>query len=243
MESEGLFTSVWGANQWESMHNITYNYPYNPTELDKEHYRSYFISLCNVLPCCACRKHYSFYINNGDTALTDVVLTNRGTLTKWLYNLHKTVSDRLGFTYDITYEMLCNKHNSYIAKCDLTNEQKRNAYKHLYDVHAPVVKCDILICFADYAISKGFVNFIKNIKYYSSLDRNSNEWYDRNQKCQELIKHIRVNGISPIIDNMPSPEELKLFELTSTTLSKRVLKNILKNMGCKVRKSFKLIKN
>jgi hypothetical protein len=239
MRSEGLFTTIWGPAQWQSLHNITFNYPYNPTSDDKKKYYDYFIALGNVLPCCTCRDHYNHYIRNGETKLTDRVLSSRDTLTRWMFDLHKSVCNRLGFDYDITYEMFCKKQNSYIAKTDFTREQKMEAYKNLYDVHAPVIKYDILSCLSDYAIERGFNNFLKNIKYYNSLNRESKEWYIRNQKCQEQIKHMRINGISQLTDNgMPSDDELKLMEMCCTTLSKRSIKNILKNMGCKIRKTF-----
>jgi len=128
METEGLFTTVWGPAQWESLYNITFNYPYEPTQKDKDTYYDYFMAVGNVLPCCTCRKHYNFYIHNGETSLTYDKFISRDTLTLWLYNLHKTISKKLGFDYDITYEMVCNKHNSYIAKCNLTMEQKKNTH-------------------------------------------------------------------------------------------------------------------
>jgi hypothetical protein len=246
MKTEGLYTMVWGSDQWNSMHNITFNYPYSPTIEDKDNYYKYFISLGEVLPCCTCRKHYNFHIRNGETELNQAALASRDTLTLWLYNFHKEVSHRLGYDYDITYDMLKKKYNSYIAKCEMTNEQKQISYKNMYDVHACVVRKDIILCFVDYAESRGLNKdkFIENVNYYSSLDRESEEWFNRNQLCQELIKKMRINGIYSIeqtdkFEGLPTIDELKLMELTSTTLSTSSIKKTLKKFGCKVRKIYK----
>jgi hypothetical protein len=238
MESEGLYTQVWGPSMWESLHNITFNYPYNPTEEDKENYYNFFMSLKDVLPCSSCRKNYASHIMEGNTKLTYEVFASRETLTKWLYNLHKLVSSILGYNDDISYEMLCKKHNSFIAKGDFTEEQKKNAFVNLYNTCSCVLKEEILSCFAKYAKKRGFLNFTENVKKYSNMSRDSKEWYDRNQKCQEQLKYMRINGIPSLEregehEGLPTIDELKLMELTSTSLSKKKIKKILKeNLKC-----------
>lgn len=247
MESEGLFTYVWGSIQWQSLHNISFNYPYEPTEEDKKKYYNYFVALGDVLPCCSCRKHFKENINSEPTKFTYDVLKNRDTLTKWLFDIHKRVCGQVGFDYDITYEMMCKKYNSFIAKCDLTAEQKQSAFVNLYDVHAPVVQYDILKCFVGYAKKRGFDKFLENIAYYNSLDRESNEWYVRNQKCQEIIKNNRMNGKDNVemegeYKGLPTFEELQLLELTSTTIPKQYLKKMLQdNLKCSIIKKYKLV--
>lgn len=242
-EVEGLFTMAWGPAQWESLHNITFNYPYNPSNRDKKNYYKYFMALSEVLPCCICKKHYKEHILSGKHILDKKVFKNRETLTKWLYELHKHVCELVGYSYDITYEMLCKKHNSYIAKCEFTNEQKKNAYKNVYDVHAPVVQEDILEHFVGYAKEMGLKNFDKNIKKYSSMDRESEEWYERNQICQEMIKQMRIKGILGMDKNcVLTLEELKLMEYCSTTLPKFAILRALEKMGCKIKKKYKFNK-
>lgn len=86
MNSEGLFTNIWGPAQWQSLHNITFNYPYKPTEDDKEKYYNYFMALGDVLPCCTCRDNYINHIKEGDTKLTYEVFESRDTLTRWAHH-------------------------------------------------------------------------------------------------------------------------------------------------------------
>jgi hypothetical protein len=245
METEGLFTYSWGPDQWKSMHSITFNYPYNPTREQKEKYYNYFLALGDVLPCCTCRKHYSQQIRDGKYKLTINDLENRDTLTKWLFNFHNSVNERLGYRYDITYDMLQKKYNSYIAKCDFSDEQKKIAFRNIYDVHAPVVRKDILLCLTGYIESLGLNKdkYIENVNYYSSLDRESDAWFERNQLCQEQMKKMRLNGIKSIDEKtgMPTLEELKLMEMTCSLLTKSQLKKILKRLGCKVKKTYRFI--
>jgi len=238
MENEGLYTLIWGPIQWEALHNITFNYPHNPTDDIKQKYFNYFTCLADVLPCCTCRDNYKKHINNGETKLTLEHLKSRETLTKWLYNFHKKVCERLGFEYDITYERMCKRYNKFIAKCKFSGEQKKEAFISLYNKEAPIIKhYDALLCFVQYAKERGVVDYENNIKKYMNMDRNSENWVDRNMKCQDLIKHMRINGICGIEENgkykdMPSKEELQLMSMCSTTICWGDMKKILLKLNC-----------
>lgn len=245
MESEGLLTTVWGPAFWETLHNITYNYPFEPTEKHKKEYYNFFVCVGNVLPCCTCRNNYKKHITSGDTKLTKEILQSRETLTEWVYKMHKKVCEHLGYDYDLTYEMVNNKHKTYIATCDMSLEQKAKAFRNKYDVHAPVLKINILECLIEYAKRRGLSTFEYNIQKYSKMDRESQEWYERNQKCQEILKYMRCNGISSIesdgeYEGLLTVDELKLMEYASTSLSKKSIKKILKKMGCNIKKNYYL---
>lgn len=235
MNSEGLFTLIWGPIQWEALHNITFNYPYNPTDEIKKQYYDYFLSLSNVLPCCTCRTNFKKHISSGETMLTYEHLKNRDTLTKWLYDFHKAVCKRLGYEYDLSYERMCKRYNSFIAKCELTKEQKQEAFQNFYNKEAPILKYEVLLCFSQYAKERGINNYDENIVKYFYTDRDSKEWEKRNEDCQNIIKHMRINGICGIekegeYKNMPSIEELKLMSYASTTICWGDMKKILKKM-------------
>ena len=47
---DGMLTSVWGPSLWHSLHAISFNYPVNPTQKQKNEYLSFFKSLKNILP-------------------------------------------------------------------------------------------------------------------------------------------------------------------------------------------------
>ena len=54
---DGFLTSVWGPAIWHFLHIISFNYPVNPTQEDKKHYRDFILSLQFVLPCKYCRTN------------------------------------------------------------------------------------------------------------------------------------------------------------------------------------------
>ena len=123
-------------------------------------------------------------------------------------------------------------------------EQKQEAYINLYDIHAPILRLNILLQFAKYAEKRGFLNFIENINKYSNMDRESKEWYERNQKCQAQIKYMRINGIQSCesegeYKDLPTEDELKLMEMISTTIPKKQIIKILEQMGIKFIKKYK----
>lgn len=232
MDSEGLFTQVWGSAMWESLHNITFNYPYNPSNEDKTKYYNFFMSVGDVLPCSECRNNYKKHIQQNDTKLSMDVFASRNTLTRWLFDLHTKVSKKLGFCDGITYENFLKKHNSYIAKDNFTNKDRQNAFINYYNECNPVIKKDILLCFDKYAEKRGFLNYVDNVKRYSNMNHDSKEWYDRNQKCHDQIKYMRINGISSLekegkYQGSPTIDELKLMEMGCSMMSKKKIKKIL----------------
>jgi hypothetical protein len=52
---DGMLTTVWGPSVWHFLHTMSFNYPTNPTQEQKEQYRNFVLSLQHVLPCKYCR--------------------------------------------------------------------------------------------------------------------------------------------------------------------------------------------
>ena len=52
---DGMLTKIWGPALWHALHNISFNYPVNPTSEDKKYYKNYILNLQYVLPCKYCR--------------------------------------------------------------------------------------------------------------------------------------------------------------------------------------------
>jgi len=83
---------VWGPHAWIFLHSITFNYPDNPTEDEKKHYKNFFENLKFILPCDLCKEHYK--INIKKKKLTDKVLSSRKNLIEWLIDIHNEVNKR-----------------------------------------------------------------------------------------------------------------------------------------------------
>ncbi len=235
-ESFGLLTTIWGPSTWEALHCISFGYPDNPTEDDMVDYYNFFKLLRKVLPCCVCRQHYSQHIMSGETKLTKEVMLNKNTLTYWLYTVHNSVDKQLGMTYNISYSDLCAKYKSYITDCQLTPEMKIIPYKNYYNKEATLVPYDVAICFADYAKSRGINDFEINVKKTNEINKKSDEWSQRNEKCWSIIKNMRLNGIvctekDGEFKGLLTLQELELLQHLSTTMSQKYIKHILKKMG------------
>ena len=219
--TDGLYTLIWGGDLWNTLHNISFNYPISPSPEDKQNYKNFFTSLSYVLPCCLCRTSYINFITN-IIPLTDDVLINRESLTKWVFDLHELINKKLDITYGITFQMLKNKYNYFITTCDLTDAQKINAFKFYYNKDPPFVSYELAKQFIPYgnSIMSDFESTL-TLTYYSSLNRES--------KCNKMIKYIRSNSTSSIKNNKLTKPELYLLKYMSSTLPLSSLQLLIKN--------------
>lgn len=81
---------LWGDNGWKFIHYITLGYPDNPTDIDKENYKTYLDKQKFVLPCEKCRLHYTQ--NLAKHPLSDYVMASRYNLFKWGVDMHNEVN-------------------------------------------------------------------------------------------------------------------------------------------------------
>ena len=101
MNINNISPEEWGPPAWRFLHYITFSYPDNPTNIDKQNMLSFFSSLGLILPCEKCRmnfsKHTSLYPLNNEA------LNSRFDLVNWLINVHNEVNKMNGkriYTYD-----------------------------------------------------------------------------------------------------------------------------------------------
>ena len=102
--------NIWGPPAWTFLHTITFNYPDNPTNEDKQNYYTFFNSLKHVLPCEKCKKHYTE--NSRD--LKDN-LNSKDDLVKWLIDIHNDVNiknDKSVWSYTDVYNKYQDMYNS-----------------------------------------------------------------------------------------------------------------------------------
>ena len=78
---------IWGPSTWLFLHTVTYNYPKEPTIIDRNNYHDFFTSLQNVLPCPTCQKHYMMHLSK-----YPIQLQSRKHLVEWLLNVHNAVN-------------------------------------------------------------------------------------------------------------------------------------------------------
>jgi hypothetical protein len=113
--NDGFLTTIWGPAQWHMLHTISFNYPVNPTEEQKNNYRNYILSLQNILPCGACRKNL---INNlKNYPLTMNHMKNRNTFSRYIYNLHEIVNEMLEKKSGLSYCDVRERYEHFRARC------------------------------------------------------------------------------------------------------------------------------
>jgi len=104
----------WGPKAWYFLDCIVLMYPENPTELDKQNYKTFFQSLANVLPCKKCQINYK---NNIIIyPLTDEILSSKDKLIEWHLKIH-------------------NEIRKVQKKLKITFSQMKNYYEHSYDTY------------------------------------------------------------------------------------------------------------
>jgi len=224
-KNNGLITKIWGPCAWEFFHCATFGYPLEPTEEQKQQYKNFFIVIGFVLPCKYCRDSYTEFINSDpDCILKDSDLENRDALTRWAFRLHNRVNKKLGLTYNLTYEDMCEKFESYRAKC-MPNENgcnmplnlKAESFQKSKIQHAPVITLERFHKFKKYAEVRG-VKFDDRIINILKFKRNDKTWLLRDKKCRQIINKMRLKGIPQvekdgIYKNLPTVQELKLIRL------------------------------
>ena len=207
--NNGLITKIWGPPLWTALHSICFGYPLNPTTEQKEHYKRFFIELGHVLPCRYCRDSYQKFSKDDCTCkFNENVLENRKSLTRWSYNLHNRVNNKLGIDYGITYEEFVKKYESYRAKCSKSKKakgclmplnKKKECYKEANKKDCPIISYDMGKKFYKLAKLRGIKE--KNFYFWNMIKKNNGKivkdeiWDRRNKYCGKIISYMREHGI------------------------------------------------
>jgi len=253
LDDASFITKIWGPACWTYIHIVSFSYPNNPTTNEKQYFKNFYESLQYTLPCSYCRKSYSEFIITEPTILANA-LDNKYTLTKWLYDVHNRVNQKLGVDYGITYDEVVKKYESFRATCDPTkegcimpNNDKQKCYQNAMKKDCPLIKLSLANCFKDYAIKRG-IEF--NPEKYAEIMKNKDcdEWAIRNKKCLEIIQKIRLSGQSAVeqegeFKELPTLDELALISMLSTTLRKNELIELAKKLGYNIKYIYVLTKN
>lgn len=112
---DGFLTTIWGPAQWHMLHTISFNYPVNPSEVEKKQYRNYVLSLQNVLPCGACRKNLKTNLKHMPLKMSD--MKSRETFSRYIYNLHELVNKMLKKKSNLSYCDVRERYEHFRARC------------------------------------------------------------------------------------------------------------------------------
>jgi hypothetical protein len=113
--SDGFLTSTWGPPIWHYLHTMSFNYPVNPTEEDKKHYRDFILNLQYVLPCKYCRMNLT---NNLQTKPLEMChMANRDAFSRYIYDLHETVNKMLNKKSNLSYCDIRERYEHFRSRC------------------------------------------------------------------------------------------------------------------------------
>ena len=113
--SDGMVTKIWGPMLWTSLHIISFNYPVNPTNEDKIHYKEFIYSLKYVLPCKYCR--INLIKNFVKKPLLMCHMKNRETFSRYIYELHELVNKMLNKKSNLTYCDVRERYEHFRSRC------------------------------------------------------------------------------------------------------------------------------
>ena len=114
---DGMLTSVWGPSLWHYLHTMSFNYPVNPTQQQKKHYKDFIYSLRHVLPCGHCRDNLEK--NFKYLPLKACNLKNREAFSRYVYNLHETVNKLLNKKSGLSYYEVRDRYENFRSRCTI----------------------------------------------------------------------------------------------------------------------------
>lgn len=91
---EGMDSRIWGPNLWNYLHTVSFNYPVNPSEEDKDNYMRFLLNLKYTLPCRECRSNY--FKNLRKSGFSRKVMKNRDVFSRFIFKFHNVVNKKLG---------------------------------------------------------------------------------------------------------------------------------------------------
>ena len=249
----GLLTKIWGHPAWEFNTAVVFGYPVEPTDEQKRNYHTHFENLANILPCKYCRDSYLKIITTeGPTKLTDEVFNGRASLTRWWYNVHQAINEKLEMDYATSYEDMVDLYESFRAKC-VTNtnplpenkmvnkgcvipyDYKAMGYLKLYNQNAPVIQLEIARRYKDLALKRGIDDvYFKYLELAEAVGgdfkilKRMSSWFIRNRFCQTMIRQMREECIPSVetdgeYADFPTIEELKLILFLCSNLNRSEL--------------------
>jgi hypothetical protein len=123
---DGMLTSTWGPAIWHFLHMISFNYPVAPTAEQKTHYRDFILSLKNILPCKYCR--INLRKNLAQMPLTAAALKDRGSFSRYVYDLHELVNRMLKKKSGLTYCDVRERYEHFRSRCTQANADKAKEF-------------------------------------------------------------------------------------------------------------------
>jgi hypothetical protein len=112
---DGMLTTVWGPAMWHYLHTMSFNYPVNPTNENKKHYKDFIYNLRNVLPCKYCRINLTNNLKKKPLLMCH--MKSRATFSRYIYELHELVNKMLGKRSHLSYCDVRERYEHFRSRC------------------------------------------------------------------------------------------------------------------------------
>ena len=121
-DKNGMLTAIWGPGMWHFLHTMSFNYPNQPSKMQKKQYKDFILSLKHILPCGKCRDNLATNFKN--MPLKAKHMKNRENFSKYIYDLHELVNKQLDKTSGLTYEVVRERYEHFRSRCTIDNPKK-----------------------------------------------------------------------------------------------------------------------
>lgn len=111
MGSRSAITS-WGPATWTLHHVVSFHYPHEPTEAERQSAYDFLYGVAHMLPCVHCRTHWTAYLEAHVPSPFASVLDSRSAFSRFLVDGHNEVNRRLGrpeVPYDVVRDWYINE--------------------------------------------------------------------------------------------------------------------------------------
>jgi len=112
---DGMVTATWGPSMWHYLHTMSFNYPVEPSDSDKKHYKYFIVNLQYVLPCKYCRMNLTK--NLKQLPITEEVMKTRSSFSRYIYDLHELINTLLHKKSNLTYSEVRETYEHFRSRC------------------------------------------------------------------------------------------------------------------------------
>ena len=112
---DGMLTSVWGPSLWHYLHLMSFIYPINQTNIQKQKYKQLLLNFQYTLPCKYCRINLKKNFKN--FPLSDKIFENRNSFSRYIFNLHEQINKMLGKNSGLTYCEVRDNYEHFRSRC------------------------------------------------------------------------------------------------------------------------------
>uniref|UniRef100_A0A6C0DWK0 thiol oxidase n=1 Tax=viral metagenome TaxID=1070528 RepID=A0A6C0DWK0_9ZZZZ len=125
---DGMLTNVWGPSLWHYLHVMSFNYPLEPTNQQKQKYKQLLLNLQYTLPCKYCRINLKN--NFKKYPLIDKIFQNRYNFSYYIFSLHEHINKMLGKKSGLTYCEVRDNYEHFRSRCTVEKKELFNYAKN-----------------------------------------------------------------------------------------------------------------